>query len=523
MSKPINAEHEELLGLRSALIGKPQAIKQRDEITRKKNAAKFTLIPPKDYQCSVPKYSEKLIQKYEEPILQPYQSKASEKAKAVAVKAAKEAVKASSPSATAGVLGRVFLIILLLALGIGALCLGIYLIYISAVWSWNSSISSSMNTPYLWNDGGLDYTSSVIVHLLSLCLCFAGLTIIFYSLGSNNDDAYYIGAWISGILACLLPIVSVIYYYSVSNGFWEGLLYTLLLIPAFLIAIPKVLFTLIYTVPFFLALAATVLSVIWIGYLVCKSVYSINGGINGGKLNLSEKKRTVYNKVYNDIFWKEYHREYNPPKINYSPLYNSKEYKDAQEREEKELVEMRNNYQNYFNAEFQQHNNLIKAYNEAIAKYNTIINNCNAVIQRSNLLNDNQKDLKTVNIILYYFDCRRARTVTEALNVYNTDLHQMRMEQKLDDIQRTTTIAINEGVRRIENQLDAMQTAISRDIASVNSTLNSQTATIEKALEKMRRDNERHANMIADEQRRTTSQLGYIGNEVRLDRLNGER
>jgi hypothetical protein len=203
-----------------------------------------------------------------------------------------------------------------------------------------------------------------------------------------------------------------------------------------------------------------------------------------------------------------------------SELYNSKEYREAKEKDALATAEDLKIYKEYYNAAKANHDKKILSHQNAIAQYQRIVSNCTKTIQSSDILHSSQKNLDCINTILCYFELRRAVTVQEAINLYIQDQQMMRIENKLDEIQRATISALKQEVNKLSAKLDQVQTAISNDIATVNKTLKTQTDTINKSIEQLRADNNSNARSLMEIQSQSASTLGHIYTETRLKRLN---
>lgn len=457
-----NPQYKELLNLRSAIIGKQQAQQCINDVTKKKDSLKFTLEPP-EKRDKVTLHTDELERVFKSPTIQQSRSAANKKDFA-AIRAKK----------------FLFSFLALLFLVVGAIC-----IYFAAVWTWNTSITSMTTKAYMGEM--MPYEVAVGIHLFALTIVLAVLAIVTGILAYSDyvPGALYTAMVTSIVLGVVSLIISFVYFYSPVSGFIE----TVLMFLAAFLYIPKFFSALIFVIVFMLAVVLTV-------FLVGRMIYLC--------ANAKRKHRSSYK----------------TPTIDMSELYNSKEYREAKEKDALATAEDLKIYKEYYNAAKANHDKKILSHQNAIAQYQRIVSNCTKTIQSSDILHSSQKNLDCINTILCYFELRRAVTVQEAINLYIQDQQMMRIENKLDEIQRATISALKQEVNKLSAKLDQVQTAISNDIATVNKTLKTQTDTINKSIEQLRADNNSNARSLMEIQSQSASTLGHIYTETRLKRLN---
>lgn len=457
-----NPQYKELLTLRSAIIGKQQAQQCINEVTKKKEALRFTLEPPEKRE-SITLHTDELEMVFKSPAIQ--QSRSAAKKKDFTAIRAKRFL---------------FVLSAILLAVIGAIC-----IYFAAVWTWNTSISGMTTKMYMGEM--MPFEVAVGIHLFALTVVLAVLAVVTGILAYNDHvpGALYTAMVASIVLGAVSLITSFIYFYAPVSGFIE----TVLMFFAAFLYIPKFFVALIFVLIFMIPLVLTV-------FLVGLMIY----------LCINAKRNHT--------------TSYKTPKIDMNDLYNSKEYKEAKEKDALATAEDLRLYKEYYTAARANHNKNIEAHQNAIAQYQRIVNNCTKTIQASDLLHSSQKNLDCINTLLCYFELRRAVTVQEAINLYIQDQQMMRIENKLDEIQRATISALKQEVNKLSAKLDQVQTAISNDIATVNKTLKTQTDTINKSIERLRADNNSNARSLMAIQSQSASTLGHIYTETRLQRLN---
>ena len=333
----------------------------------------------------------------------------------------------------------------------------------------------------------MPYEVAVGIHLFALTIVLTVVAIItgLLAYGDHLPGALYTAMTLSIVLGVTSLITSFVYFYSPVSGLIE----TFLMFIAAFLYIPKFFVALFFVVLF---MAVVVLTIFFVGLM-----------------------------IYLCVKVESHHRtSYVTPTIDMTPLYNSNEYKEAKEKDALATAEDLRIYREYYDAVKANHNKAIALHQNAIAQYQKIVNDCTKIIQTSDILHSSQKNLDCINTILCYFELRRAVTVQEAINLYVQDQQMMRIESKLDEIQRATISTLRQEVNRLSAKLDQVQTAISSDIATVNKTLKTQTDTINKSIERLRADNNSNAASLMAIQAQSASTLGHIYTETRLQRLN---
>ncbi len=457
-----NQEYQKLIELRNAIIGKSQAQTNLQNIKQKQDQLQFTLVEPNRYR---PKQTctQQLIDEFDAPYLRSAKKKATRR----------------------DVKSRLFISFLWLLLTAAVVAAIGFLTYLVSIWSWNTSITSMTSKPYMGEM--MAYETAVGIHLFALSVLLGvGGFIGFAMIGAENV-ALKIGGIIVGIgfgICCVIAFfTSFSYFYSVVSGFWE----TLLLAIASLLFFPKFLLALLIILPPILLTIGIIAMMMFMFY----RLYCLNVDFEGS---------------------------YQAPRIDRSSLMKSEAYQKAQEQDRKNEVIERANYEQYYMNELANYNQMNSAYSSAKTQYQGIINRCDGIIRNSDILHSSQKNLECINIILYYFESRRAITIREALNLYVQDERMLRIEHQLNDLQGELIRAMKTEVNRLSSRLDNVQSAITTEIATVTKTLNNQTATLEKAANKIREDNNRNAENLRREQAQMVRELGFLYTESRLHR-----
>lgn len=453
-----NQEYNSLLKLRDAIIGKAEAQKKLKSTTQSLNNMKFTL-PLVSERPSITIHTDALKEKYEDPSIN------------IARKAARKRDQRINP------IKNFFLVLL----AITVLILGGLLIYLAARWSWNTSINSMITQPYMGEM--IDYVVAVGIHLFALSIMCIILTAIVGRIAYNSLDhtGWFVAlSVILGVCSLASLIASFSYYYSIYNGFWEHLLG---FIASFLF-FPKFLTAFFIIIPFILTIGLTLGGS---GYLIFICFRGVSTRIS----------------------------TYKKPQLDYTPLYESDEYKQAvildQEATRQDRAEYSVCYQNE-KANFEKRQ---ATYRQAIAKYQSIINSCDHTINNANFLHFSYRNLDSVNTILYYFDYNRADSIKEAINEYIRDQQFISMKNQLAAAQQEHMRQME--LQRIEfsNKLDKLQNTFVSEISKVSDALNSQTEILKDSLEKLRADNNRNAQRLADEQRESARELAFLYIELR--------
>ena len=204
----------------------------------------------------------------------------------------------------------------------------------------------------------------------------------------------------------------------------------------------------------------------------------------------TEKKKTNYSLIVRNDAVKA---------LDYTPLYNSDEYKEAKKLDaeyNRELDKINLQKQKDIAAKEADH---VDHLQKTVNKYWSIIRNCKATIENaSEFLHPSYHNLKSLDTIIYYFEYNRADTITKAINEYIRDQQHIQMINKLDDMQRNQIRMMQKAVGTITNRLDSMQNAITSEIATVRSATEQQTAVIQKESENLQRQAQKSVDKLND-------------------------
>ncbi len=510
---------QQLLDVRSAILSIPQIQKEKEQVISKRNSTKFTLASPDNYQFERSRTADALERQFAWPFLKPYHEEADKKA-TKARNAAEASVRRSNRLKFASKLSyRVLFAIILIVLSLGVLVGGGFLSYIVANWSWETSIYEFMNSTYLGDSGFLrEYAEGI--HLMSLSFALIALCIPAIIVAWKIDENFvriplYIGGGIFGLAAIISIIASFFIFLSGESNFF---LKILLVIP-YLIFIPKAFFMWIYTMPFLLVPIATLTATAFAIFGCVKYIGSIYDASYYDRRNVDNGISEVGNAEY----WRVYNIEYSKaPYVSMTELHNSKKYQDALEFDEKQDLQTLSQYRDYYGEQVEKHNELLLQYSNAIDQYDKLIKKCKDIIATATFLNAHEKNVETINVIIYYIDYRHATTVREALKDYEDDKHRMRMEQMMSDF----TKEYNRRMAQVVQGLDDIQTDISVGLESINTTLNTNAMQLEDAMRKnieriessmeaSRRQAARDADRIIENTGRIASNADYVSEVLR--------
>lgn len=379
-----DVEYGKLVELRDAFYDKASAEKLINETNQK-----IRSLRPKTIEAPALKVCTRNVDSLKEKYAKPYKDEAWRKAEARAART--ESRK------------KIWLLLLIL----GAMAAAILVIFlVMAIGKWCSAISFyKMHLP----DG--DDKIFTGVHLFALSVLVLAIGFFIYS-SDMMDDILDYNATIIGvgtmILAGILFVVSLFYYWGVVDGFGT-----------FIGAI-ACLFALIPD--WFVALFA---------YII------ILAPIIGSVVGLIAAFRKFYDDCWSYItpakaFYKD-------PYISYSQLENSSEYKRAKVQDAKENELLRIEFEEYKikYAEYMKKAEEAclaekKLLENAVIRYQNIIAASNNVINNTTILHRDQRNIKLVNTILYYFEYNRAYNIPQALNAYEEDEHRRKIRQLLE-------------------------------------------------------------------------------------------
>ncbi len=474
-----NKDYDALIALRAALVGKPQAQKRVEEEKAKLNRMQLTL--PKFHACT--EEQDRLITEFSAPYIDPWKKRIKEK---------RESMQKSRQARTKRFRARrkFFFSLLVLAL----LTLGGFLTCFLAAWSFDAGVPAIMNSIL-----NVDRVHAIGIYLLALCLLFtAGTLTVAFFLFSHRKE---ILAWIVGIAGCIgggyLLIQSFIYYYSTSSGFWEILL-TLL---GSIFSIIRLLVAIFFVVPFVLVGTGTLILCILLWEYAKSSTWHA-GDRYLAKLLKSDEA---------------YLQSRDPrPQIDLAPLQKEARYQEAVKKDQATSAARQEAYNKECEAARQKFTALQTSQRALVDKYVAILQNCDQTIRTSNILHDNQKNVKMIDTILYYFEMRRATTVREAMNEYQHDMDMQRLYAN----QQATARAMQDGMKELTAKLDKIKTTVAAEMTAANQmqvdAIQKQTAALNAQLSKMQEDERRHSANMESAANSIKGELGSIYTQIRI-------
>lgn len=353
-----------------------------------------------------------------------------------------------------------------------------YLVYIAAKWSWETSLPALMST------SGATHNEAVGLHLfaLSVALFIGGAIMMTFApvFGIDKESAGMSTRLGSGILMIGAGIVSLIasfvYYFSDVDGFWAVLGHIFLIIPAAFMSIIALwrVFAFVASLMLLFISVSCMLSLIF---------------------NTEAKKRN-----YSVIVVKSAMKA-----LDYAPLYNSDVYKEAEKLDAEYDREMDEINIEKHRGIVEIETKYVNAYQRSVSEYQATIKKCNDIIRNATFLHPDQRNLKLVDIIIYYLDHHLANTITEALQEYKRDQQHTQLIGSIEGLRQDLRL----GVTAITNKLNTMQNALSSEIASVRVATERQTAAIQQESERLREQNEK----IAEETQKAANRRAERLNE----------
>ncbi len=501
------ALRQQLVDLRGAILAKPEIIGERKKALNKRQSLRFTLESPNTYQIYQSDSATRLEKKFADPILNPYRKNAEKKATAAEKKVTGSIVGKRNfkraPKVAFRVLASAFLVLATLAVLGG----GGFLTYLVSDWSWETSISSFMQSSYLW-DSGFTREAAIGIHMMSLSFALIVLGLVALLVGLRSDEDWVhtmliVVAVIFWSLSLITLIVSVASYCSLALNVFEWILY----IFSYLMFIPKAFFMWIYIIPFLFVPLATLIATGFAGFGCFKFIAYMKEIHDDETRDIYREARKPAKAEYDKIYRLEMAKA---PEPDVDSFRKTQEYKDAVAFDKAEDEASRKRYKEKYNAEQAKYKELVSQYDYAIAEYDKLIQQCDRIIKDATFLNEGDKNVKMINIIIYYIDTRYATSVREALADWETDRHRMRMEQKMDALRRETTRRIEQGIANIERSLNGIETSITQGFNSINQNLDRNASRIERSIEEFRKQDERHAEHLSSSVGRIASDVGYI-------------
>ncbi|MBR2019074.1 MAG: hypothetical protein IKA05_01590 [Clostridia bacterium] len=447
-----NAEYQNLLRLRQAIIGKAEAQKKVDETKEKINKMSFEMDPPSEIK--VERNAQDLKFQFEAP----FRDKARREADRV------EKIK------------RAMWILLAIAVAV----VGIWLTVISFKWQMGASISATMSNSYLGDT--FTYREATGIYWFSVSFLLLILTVVSGFIGMANDWDDILGktCMIVTIVAGILCVITYCvgfsgYASSVSGGFWKVITW----FSSFL-TIPLTFIRMIYPLVPLLALAAT-------GTGVGFSIYfCANVDVSLAPLNLD-----------------------------YTSLYSSKEYKIALEKDRSETVIERARYEAEYNLELQKFHREKQILQDGLKKFQAIVNNCNSIINQSTFLHSSYKNVKTLNSILYYFEYNRADTIKEALNEQRHDQEMAQLKSQLSEMQRKHIEEMEVQRAAYERQMKELQNTMVAESEKATEAMNKQLSELQHELVEARYQADKNMERLIAAEREKLYQLKDIANNIR--------
>ncbi len=449
-------EYNTLLNLRKAIKAKAAATAKMQQLKLDYDRASCNLLPPGKANTTVTTCQDSLKQALYNAVESKLIAKASKKADNV------DTIKK---------LGLFFLLSAIL--GVGG-----YFTFLLAQKSWNDSIVAMENSNFGLADSMVSYNCAVGVHLMafSVMLFVFSIAIGLIIIATKHDSAGTI-VMTTGIIASIVfCIMSFSYYYRECEGFWEVMGYffnSFALIGLFFDSITRI-------VIFLLALSTTVLLSVLVFLMLIQPV--------------SDTVSIV------------------PPTIDYSELYATPEYKEAVRLDAEASKKSKENYDAYYQEEKRlsaKKQSIISGQMEVCSK---ILTQCNQTIQEaSKILHPSYHNLDSLDMIISYIEFNRADTIKEAINEYIRDSQYMKIMGKLDEIQQAHVREIQRQTGIITKKLDQVSNDMIHSVNQINQTINAQTASINAALDDVRRDNNNNArrieNSIYDSSQRLSDRL----------------
>lgn len=445
-------EYAELVELRKNLTVLECAQAEYDKAKKRLDSYTFKHDPPES--IVVDSHTRHLIKLFESPTINAEKAKAAKRDKPL------------------NFLKNLFLI----AVAIGVLLLGIWLIKLSAVWSWNTSITDMVTDIYMTEI--ISYDIAVGIHLFALFLVLAVAAIICGALAMSSNVGFSVGSVAFGLCGAASLIVSFKYFYSEAEGFWSGVTYFF----SALLYTPKLLKTLVYIFPFILAVFGTVAGVSVLLYLCTKGVAT--------KIDTYER-----------------------PNIDLSALKATAQYKEAERKDLEATEKARAEYRPVYENAVRSFNEKRAILTDDVNKFVSIYNSCLKKIKATRCVPEDKKTLKWVGIILYYIEEGTARDSVEALREYKIDCMQEEMKRRLDELeahyQAEVEKAYNSGYRKARSEAEIAFREVKREFDRREQELIEAREESERALDRKMRD-------LSGQIDHAERQLRYTEEEYRL-------
>ena len=435
-------EYAELLELRRALVGRDRAKAGYDDAKKRLDSYKFTQDSPETIKVN--SHTKRMIEIFEAPTVN------------------LERDKAAKRDPILNFFKNLFLIIC----AIGVLIGGAFLVKLSAVWSWNASITDMVTDIYMGEI--ITYDIAVGIHLFALCFVLIIAAVICGIIAISSNAVFSAGSVAFGVCAVVSLVASFKYFYSAATGFWSNVAYFF----SALLCTPKFLQTLLYVFPFFLAVAGTIALVAVLLYLCTKGIAT---------------QVDTYKK----------------PEIDLTKLKETKEYKEALEKDRLATAKAREEYKVIYDNAKKAFEAQKTALAENVNKYADLYNNYVKKIKSVKCVSDQKKTIDWVNCIIYYMNSDRAYDVVAAVKCYEDDLRYERLRERLDEIEDS----YSSELRRIEKEYNNRISEIQRENERFEREMRKEAERAQKSIDYWGR---RHA----EEQERIERNVRYSAEDT---------
>ena len=210
---------------------------------------------------------------------------------------------------------------------------------------------------------------------------------------------------------------------------------------------------------------------------------------------------------------------YVEPKVDFSPLYNSNEYKSAQKKDddvskkwEKEYIELKKKYDSLCQSMYQTYLAKKKQLESNADIYKQKIAQCNSQINSATFIHSSYRNINMMQTIFYYINYNYADNLKEALNVYRDDEHKKKVlaleKARLDEI-ATHNRRMEEEARKLRQAEEAHMAQMRRQQA-------------EAIMAQEANDNRRHQEMI-NEARNLNKTMNRISESANNIAYNSDR
>ena len=332
---------------------------------------------------------------------------------------------------------------------IGAILVVGYWVFAKFVfsWSWTNPIEA-MQT----GEGALEKGQAISVYLIPYVLVFVGAGALLWFLYEQTDEDWMnVCKWISFGVAIVFAIASAAFYLQEGEGFFDFVLNLIGLPVAIFLYFSKVLTSLFFAIVFLISLIAPLAAAIG---LIC--------------LLRSFDEISTYRK----------------PEIDYTPLYETKKYKEAKELDRKEEAELQREADRNYEKKKE---NLAKkklVLNTSILQYNTVLARCNKIIAETDI-HPSYKNLEKVDNLLYYFEYNRADTLIKAVNELISDQKFLTLKTQLTTQHAATIKQMQTNMATLTKKLDHMENSITEELGEIVRATERQTSAITSEINRL--------------------------------------